>query len=119
MGGIDRTQGSWELKNDSFWAIMGGITLDLRNAAFTQPDIKLSLTAMMGAIEVIVPPDLTVICDGTTLLGGLELLEKENGGIIANLHAEQDGGSASPRRLRLNCLALMGGVEVKTKAQLG
>lgn len=114
MGDFDRTQGAWELKSDSFWAIMGGMTLDLRNAAFSEPEIKLTLTAMMGSIEVVVPADCTVICDGTALLGGLQLLEKENGGIIANLHAEQGRVEAGRKLLRLNCLALMGGVEIKT-----
>lgn len=34
MGEIDRTQGPWELKSHSYWAVMGGIKMDVRNAVY-------------------------------------------------------------------------------------
>ena len=66
----------------------------------------------MGGVDIIVPPDLPVVCEGTSILGGVELLGKSNGGILANLRAEQ-GDIKGPKLLRINSLAIMGGVEVK------
>lgn len=82
---------------------------------FTDSEIRLSLISLMGGIEIVVPPNIAVICDGTCLLGGLEFLDKRNGGIVASLHAEQSPQEGGQKVLRLNCLSMLGGVEVKTE----
>ena len=111
MGGIERKD-NWQVKNNSYWAFMGGVDLDLREAIIPDQVITFTVTALMGGVDIIVPPDLPVVCEGTSILGGVELLGKSNGGILANLRAEQ-GDIKGPKLLRINSLAIMGGVEVK------
>lgn len=115
MGGIERKD-DWQVSNNNYWAFMGGIDLDLRKAVIPDQVTTFTVTAIMGGVDIIVPPDLAVVCEGTAILGGVELLGKSNGGILANLRAEQ-GDTKSPKLLRINSLAIMGGVEVKVVPQ--
>jgi predicted membrane protein len=111
MGGIHR-EDTWQMDNGSYWSLMGSITLDLRQAIIPEKACHLNATAIMGGVKVIVPPDLRVVCEGTSMLGGISFFDKGSGGIIGALHAEQ-GDPQNPKQIRINCLSLMGGVEVK------
>ncbi|MGO4956505.1 DUF1707 SHOCT-like domain-containing protein [Luteococcus sp. Sow4_B9] len=51
-------------------AIMGGVTLDLREARFNQQSTTIYAVAIMGGIEVIVPPDVAVRIQGLPVMGG-------------------------------------------------
>lgn len=112
MSGIERKD-NWQITNNSYWAFMGGVDIDLREAIIPEQVTTFTVTAIMGGVDIIVPPDLAVVCDGTSILGGVELLGKSNGGILATLRAEQ-GDIKSPKLLRISSLAIMGGVEVKS-----
>jgi hypothetical protein len=87
-------------------AVMGEVKLDLREAAFEAGECTITATAIMGAVKVIVPPDLTVRIDGIGFMG-----EFERG-------ADGPGAPGSPV-LRINGLALMGAVEVRRKPRRG
>lgn len=85
-------------------AIMGGVELDLRNVEYTAPVLELKCVAIMGGIEVTVPPDVTVEIHGSGILGAF------------------DGSAAGPGdigapRLVIRGLALMGGVNVKRRGR--
>lgn len=112
MGGVEKN-GIWQLGNAAYWTLMGGIHLDLRKAVIPDRKTTLTIFAVIGGIEVIVPPDLALVCEGTSLLGGVEFLGKNNGGILANLRAEQGEVNSAQKVVRLDCFAVMGGVEVK------
>lgn len=99
------------IKSRSYQAVLGSLALDLRNESFPEGETFLSFTAVMGGIELLVPPDLAVRCTGTAVLGGLEFFERSNGGIIAGLDSER-GDPEGPRKLRIDCVAVMGGVKV-------
>lgn len=114
MGGLDRTSYPWRLESRNYWAFMGGITLDLRQAQIEPGNYFLNCTAVMGGIDIIVPEDLTVLCQGTAILGGIDFLGKSNGGIFVSDTAEQ-GHQDSDRVVKIFALAAMGGVVVKVK----
>ena len=99
-----------ELKGDavvadqlSATAIMGGVEIDLRYARFTAPELTINCVAIMGGIEVIVPPEVAVEVGGLAVMGGF-------GG-------RRTSGSQQPGvpKVHVTGLALMGGVEVKSK----
>jgi hypothetical protein len=85
-------------------AVMGEVKLDLREADFEAGECTITAITIMGAIKIIVPPDLTVRIDGFGFMG-----EFQRG-------AEGQGAPGSPV-LRINGLALMGAVEVRRKAR--
>jgi hypothetical protein len=53
----------------SFW---GSVTIDLTSARFGAGLSKIEVVAIMGSIEVLVPPDVRVLCDGDAILGSFE-----------------------------------------------
>jgi len=63
-------KGRWELpRNIRVLAVFGSIELDLRDAVIGMGVSVIEAVAVMGSIEITVPPDLAVECDGDSLLG--------------------------------------------------
>lgn len=114
MSGIEKTKTRWDLEDANYWAIMGGIELDLNKANMAPGKVYLlSCNALMGGIEIKVPPDVTVYCQGSVTLGGLEMLGEETGGIYATLKADQVSDNPDAPVIRIHSRAIMGGVEIK------
>lgn len=101
MSGTQR-KGSWRpARQIHAMAIMGGLDLDFREAHFAPGVTELNVLAVMGGIEIVVPPGLRVECEGVGLLGG-----------FGDLNQEGDPEDPDRPTLRIRGLALMGGVEV-------
>lgn len=83
-------------------AIMGGVEIDLREVEFTEPVLTVQCVAIMGGVDVIVPPDVTLEVGGLAIMGGFEG------------KAEGPGRPGAPT-VHVTGFALMGGVDVKRK----
>lgn len=103
LSGSNRS-GRWEpAEHVTALAVMGGIRLDFREAAFLEGVVtKVSAFCVMGGIEIIVPPDIHVSVAGTGLLGGVG-------------HVSQTAPSSDAPRLHVSALALMGGIDIKVR----
>jgi predicted membrane protein len=115
LGGMDRTKGNWKLQSGGYWAFMGGIDLDLRCAEIEEKEYLLCCTAILGGINIIVPPDVTVICDGTAVLGGIEFLDESSGGIYGSASAKQEGKGTGGALIKIYGRAFLGGIVVTRK----
>lgn len=101
MGGSTR-KGQWRVpKKMRALSVMGGVSLDFREAIFAPGVSTLHVSACMGGVEIILPPDIAVEAQGIGIMGAFESVER------------------SPRipdpdlpLLRIKGLAIMGGVEV-------
>jgi hypothetical protein len=103
FGGFERA-GAWLVpRHMRAVTIFGGGQLDFREAQFGAGVTELRITAVMGGLEIIVPPTLAVECDGTGIFGGFE--------------ARGEGALPDPDRplLRITGVAVMGGVELTTR----
>jgi hypothetical protein len=70
FGGIDR-RGTWNVpRRMRIVAIFGGANLDLREARFPPGVIDIEVTAVMGGINIVVPPGLAVQMHGSAIMGG-------------------------------------------------
>jgi hypothetical protein len=104
MGGFQRN-GPWtaprHLRIFCFW---GGAQLDFREARLPEGTTEVSVFAMMGGVQIIVPPGLAVEMDGTAIMGGFE-------------HMERAPAEPYPGRpvLRVRGFVMMGGVSVQTR----
>ncbi|WP_110079536.1 DUF1707 SHOCT-like domain-containing protein [Actinokineospora spheciospongiae] len=102
MSGAQRT-GVWTVPPTfNAVAVMGGVELDLTHARFEDRETTIQAFALMGGVEIIVPPDITVHVDGAGFMGGF------GGGRVSN----QVGPPGAPV-LRITGFALMGGVDVR------
>jgi hypothetical protein len=109
MGDCTR-RGVWEVpaKHNAF-ALMGSVTLDLREARFTARETVIEAYAIMAGIEVIVNPHTQVVVEGIGIMGAFNETRAK---------VSADIGPDSPV-VRVKGLALMAGVDVKRKPMPG
>lgn len=99
-GGTER-KGPWTVRRRlATLNVMGGSELDFREAVFTTRDVSLRVVAVMGGVEVIVPPGVGVEWAGVALMGGVSMPERTG-------QPAPDGPV-----VRISGLVFMGGVEV-------
>ena len=104
MGGSKR-KGQWRVpKRMRAISLMGGVQLDFREAVLAPGITTLKVMACMGGVEILVPPGLAVECQGIGIMGGFEGVDRSP--VIPD--------TGQPL-LRITGLALMGGVDVKTR----
>ncbi len=114
MSGVEiGKNSSWRLESGSYLAFMGGMNMNMLTAEIPEGETVLDLTAVMGGFEVIIPHDLPVIYEGSAILGGVEFLGQEDGGIITSRKIEHNLAAAGNRVVRIQARAIMGGVEIK------
>jgi hypothetical protein len=99
LGGNSRSSNSQSFRGGDLNAFMGGVELDLREAAITESPAVIDVFAMWGGIEIKVPERWFVDPRVTALLGGFE--DKTRGSV------------ESGERLVIRGLVLMGGIEIK------
>lgn len=104
MGGTER-KGSWRVpKKVRAFALMGGVDLDFREVKLPPGRTVVSATAIMGGVDIIVPPWLAVECEGWALAGGFDSMDR----------APHELDPAEPV-LVIKGRAIFGGVDVKTR----
>ena len=102
LGGASR-KGSWEPPARlQVLALMGGVELDFREADLLEGETVVEVLAVMGGVNIVVPPDIDVRASGVGFLGGFGSLSSQ-------------AKDADAPLLRIKGLAVMGGVEVRVK----
>ncbi|UCD36898.1 MAG: hypothetical protein JSW54_08640 [Fidelibacterota bacterium] len=72
FGGADQIVTSDNFRGGEAKALFGGIKLDLRQAKASEEGCHLSLTALFGGVEIIVPREWQLSVSGTPILGAIE-----------------------------------------------
>ncbi len=83
-------------------AIMGAVSLDLREAQFSGHEMTIQTCALMGGIDIIVDEEITVDVSGFAFMGGFD-------------HRAAGPGLPGAPRLKVVGFALMGGVNVQRR----
>ena len=103
LGGFQR-KGNWVCpERFSSFAFWGGGEIDLREASFAGPEVRIQASAVMGGIHIIVPEDAEVHVNGVGIMGGFD--QKASGAATVN------GGP----RIIITGIAFWGGVSVERK----
>jgi hypothetical protein len=104
IGGTER-KGSWTAAERMFaLSLVGGTHLDFREARLPPGVIELNVYAIMGGVEIIVPPDLPVETHGIGIMGGFVQLDRA-----------PQSPDVERSVLRISGVAFMGGVHVETR----
>jgi hypothetical protein len=103
MSGVDK-RGAWRPAQKTYcYALMGGLQLDFRDALLPPGETEVTIIAVMGGAEIIVPPELVVDCSGIAIMGGFDHRDE--------LHPRDPNAPV----LKVNGVALMGGVEITVR----
>ncbi len=104
LGSTNRA-GRWIPARKTFaLGVLGGISLDFRESLLGPGMTDLNVLAILGGVEIIVPPEMAVEVDGIALLGGFE--HQTDAPIRSNPDVPT---------LRIRGLALLGGVTVEVR----
>lgn len=104
MGGVDR-KGPWvPAQKTIIIAFMGGAALDFREARLPPGVTEVEIFAMMGGVEILVPPNVVVDSSGIAIMGAFE----DGPGRTAGLPADAPV-------IRIGGFVMMGGVEVTVR----
>jgi Domain of unknown function (DUF1707) len=108
MGGFAR-KGPWVApRKFTAFTLMGGGSIDLREARFSEPVLTIYAVTIMGGIEIICPEDVEVVVHQVPIMGGVDGPK----GIT------RDPPPGAPR-VEVWAVAVMGGVDVKVKPPKG
>ena len=104
MGGVER-RGSWRVpRRMKVVCFMGGAELDFRDVALPPGATEVTVVCIMGGAEIIVPPHLSVECDGVAIMGGFDHVDRA-----------APGGDPDAPLLRIRGMSLMGGFTIATR----
>ncbi|MEU6723096.1 DUF1707 domain-containing protein [Nonomuraea wenchangensis] len=102
FGGSER-KGRWRVRRRTTGlALFGGVRLDLTDAEFEAREVEISITAIFGGAEIIVPEGMEVRSEGVGIFGGFDV------------HGSADVDPSAPV-LVVKGLALFGGVSGKPR----
>ncbi|WP_030667001.1 DUF1707 SHOCT-like domain-containing protein [Streptomyces cellulosae] len=103
MSGFQR-KGRWTVpRRFNAFAFWGGGEIDLRDADFAAGEVEINCIAIMGGVQVIVPPGVEVVVRGIGVMGGFDHREE---GVL--------GDPGAPRVI-VTGFAFWGGVGVERK----
>lgn len=103
-GGFGR-KGTWTVaRRFTSFTMMGGGELDLREARFEDRETVIRCFAIMGGVQIVVPPGLNVEVGGIGFMGGFG----EHGSV-------ESAPDPTAPRVKITGFALMGGVGVERK----
>ncbi|MGW0614229.1 DUF1707 SHOCT-like domain-containing protein [Streptomyces sp. NPDC002788] len=103
MSGFQR-KGHWTMpRRFTCLAFWGGGEIDLREANFTDREVEINAVAIMGGVDVVVPPGVEVVVRGIGVMGGFD-------------HREEGvPGEPGAPRVVVTGFAFWGGVGVQRK----
>lgn len=108
MSGAHR-RGRWvPARVHRVYALMGGARLDLRDAELLPGITEIRVNVLMGAVRVIVSPDLDLEVDGWAFLGGIEKRALHPAPLETQL-----------RRVRIRARIVLGRLDVKVRERTG
>lgn len=103
LGGFQR-RGRWTVpRRFNALALLGGGELDLREANFADREVVINCVAIMGGVDVVVPPGVEVVVRGIGIMGGFDHSQE---GVV--------GDPGAPRVI-IQGFAFWGGVGVTRK----
>lgn len=102
MSGLDKNGHFVVGKSYQIKAIMGGCSIDFRQAQFKYQETTMNVVAIMGGVEMIFPKGIRIIVEGMPILGGIS----------------QSPNKALPPyapQIKIKAKAILGGIDISIK----
>lgn len=110
---IDHGQPGLELRSSSYMAILGSVVLDLSASRIPDEETRLDITAVLGCVHVVLPPELSVKCEGTAVLGNVEAFGHSACGGLVNRDFVRSVPGGSSKSLHIKCRSILGSIDIR------
>ena len=109
IGHVRSSSAGWSVEDDSVIStVFGDIWLDLRHAHLADGETELTVLCWVGTIQVRVPADVGLDVTAQAMFGSVDVLGRQEVGLVRDVHVRTDGYARSARRIRLH-LSTVGG----------
>jgi hypothetical protein len=109
MGGGHELHTTWD--DVAAIAIMGGTGIDFSGAGLPDRDVLIDIYALMGGVDVFLPPGVRVVCEWTGIMGGVDLFGKSVGTLLDRQRLSAGEGPV----VRVRAHTVMGGVKIRVR----
>src|SRR6187431_2418313 len=103
LGSVER-RGQLAARASGALAVLGSVVIDLRDVSMPPGITTLQVSAVLGSVEIIVPPNLAVESAGASILGSFEGIQR----------VPRDPDPEMPV-LRVQGRAVLGSIEIRTE----
>jgi hypothetical protein len=104
LGSVER-RGAWAVaRHQRIVTCLGSGVFDFREVQLPPGETEVRVLAVLGSVEILVPPDLALECEGTVVLGTFE--GRDRAPVLPD---------AGRPMLKIHGLSVLGSVEVKTR----
>lgn len=109
IGHVRSSQAGWSIREDSVVStVLGDIALDLRRAELPPGETELTLLCWIGTIQVRAPRDVGLDVTGQAIVGSVDLLGRQESGVVRDIHVQSPGYEQAERRVRLKLSTFIG-----------
>ena len=103
-----------DLDGHNAGSVFGSVVVDLTQTPLAAGETRISLFAVFGSADVIVPDDVAVRITGVTIFGGIKMRGKDVGnGLFSVNDYTPPGYHQATRRLHIDATTVFGGVKIK------
>ena len=99
LGSIDQNYSGREFNGAKINAVLGGVTLNLRNSIISK-NCVIDVNAVLGGVDIFLPSNVKVVLNSTPILGGCDNSFISNTAVNAPI-------------VTINSLCVLGGVDIK------
>ncbi len=103
LGSVER-RGQLAARASGALAVLGSVVIDLRDVSLPAGVTTVQVSAVLGSVEILVPPTLAVESDGSSILGSFEGIQR----------VPRDPDPDLPV-LRVQGRAILGSIEIRTE----
>lgn len=104
-----------DLNGHTALSVFSGVRIDFTTAPLAYGETKITVIAVFGGVDILVPDDVAIRVTGTSIFGGVEVLKRGTGGIFSSNKYETPGYDQAPRRLHIDATSIFGGANVKRR----
>lgn len=103
----------FELNDLNVSGFIGDVKIDLSKAMIPEGESTMTISGVIGNVDVYVPPDVEVSVSSSAFIGDMNLLGSKKSGMSPNLYKVSSEYGDSPRRIKISISLFIGDVDVK------
>lgn len=110
---IKHTKDTWVLRNTSFWALIGEIHMDFTLAMMEENEITIIIQSVVGDIDLIVPEEMGVSIDCTSLVGQTIIHKEKEAGLLNKVVWKSPQYDENEYKVKFVVSCIVGDVKLK------